>query len=53
MLAVMTAAIIAGCGNDKEEKAVLADTAEKSETAETSDQRIIAGTVVIADILDS
>ncbi|WP_143560479.1 MULTISPECIES: heme ABC transporter substrate-binding protein IsdE [unclassified Sporosarcina] len=52
MLAVMTAAIIAGCGNDKEEKAVSADTAEKSETAETSDQRIIAGTVVIADILD-
>lgn len=52
MLVVMTAAIIAGCGNDKEEKAVSADTAEKSETAETSDQRIIAGTVVIADILD-
>lgn len=52
MLVVMTAAIIAGCGNDKEKKAVLADADEKSETAETSDQRIIAGTVVIADILD-
>ncbi|WP_143560928.1 heme ABC transporter substrate-binding protein IsdE [Sporosarcina sp. P1] len=52
MLAVITATIIAGCGNDKEEKAVSADAAEKSESAETSDQRIIAGTVVIADILD-
>lgn len=52
MLVVMTAAIIAGCGNDKEKKAVSADADEKSETAETSDQRIIAGTVVIADILD-
>ncbi|PIC90526.1 heme ABC transporter substrate-binding protein IsdE [Sporosarcina sp. P21c] len=52
MLAVMTATIIAGCGNDKEEKAVSADAAKKSESAETSEQRIIAGTVVIADILD-
>lgn len=52
MLAVITATIIAGCDNDKEEKAVSADAAEKSESAETSDQRIIAGTVVIADILD-
>lgn len=52
MLAIMTAAIIAGCGNDKEEKAVSADDAVKSETDTTSDQRIIAGTVVIAEILD-
>ena len=52
MLAVMTMAIIAGCGNDKEEKAVSADVAVKSEATETNDQRIIAGTVVIAEILD-
>lgn len=52
MLAIMTAAIIAGCGNDKEEKAVSVGDAVKSETDKTSDQRIIAGTVVIAEILD-
>ncbi|WP_143560684.1 MULTISPECIES: heme ABC transporter substrate-binding protein IsdE [unclassified Sporosarcina] len=52
MLAVMTVTIIAGCGNDKEEKAASTDKVEKSEKADTSDQRIIAGTVVIADILD-
>lgn len=52
MLAVMTAAIVAGCGNGEDEKAVSADTAVKGETTEASDQRIIAGTVVIAEILD-
>lgn len=52
MLAVITASIIAGCGNDKEEKSISADTAVKSETDKTNDQRIIAGTVVIAEILD-
>lgn len=52
ILAVMTAVVIAGCGTDKEDKAVSADAAVKGETAEVSDQRIIAGTVVIAEILD-
>ena len=52
MLVVMTSVIIAGCGNGDEEKAVSTDTAVKGETSEASDQRIIAGTVVIAEILD-
>ena len=52
MLVVMTSVIIAGCGNGDEEKAVSTDTAVKGETTEASDQRIIAGTVVIAEILD-
>ncbi|ARK24857.1 heme ABC transporter substrate-binding protein IsdE [Sporosarcina sp. P37] len=50
LLAVMT--VIAGCSNAKEEKAVSDDRAAANESAETTDQRIIAGTVVIAEILD-
>ncbi|ARD49694.1 MULTISPECIES: heme ABC transporter substrate-binding protein IsdE [unclassified Sporosarcina] len=44
--------VIAGCSNAKEEKAVSDDRAAANESAETTDQRIIAGTVVIAEILD-
>lgn len=50
MVAVMTAALMAGCGAEKDK--ATADSEVKGEAAEADDQRIIAGTVVIAEILD-
>lgn len=51
-VSIMALCIIAGCsGNDDKEKEV-SGTADESKPAETTDHRIIAGTVVIAEILD-
>ncbi|AXI01389.1 heme ABC transporter substrate-binding protein IsdE [Sporosarcina sp. PTS2304] len=51
VLAIMTVVIIAGCSSEPEAKTTVADSDEVNNPAK-SEQRIIAGTVVIAEILD-